>query len=67
MINDEDTYEVYFRNNDRCDQNPFCGYEGLNITQTSKNDFINSIKAILPCFSFRKLFKKIFNNNLNGI
>jgi|TARA_B100001093_G_scaffold41707_1_gene35456 hypothetical protein len=58
MPNGEDTYEVYFRNNDRVDQNPFCGYEALNITQTSKNDFINSIKAILPCFSFRKLFKK---------
>ena len=56
--NDENTYEVYFRNNDRADQNPFCGHEALNITQTKKIDLINSIKAILPCFSFRKLFKK---------
>jgi len=58
LDNDEDTYEVYFRNNDRTDQNAFCGYEALNITTTNKIDLINSIKAILPCFSFRKLFKK---------
>ena len=63
---DEDTYEIYFRNNDRTDQNPFCGYEALNITQTTKNDLINSIKAILPCFSLENFSKrKLFGMQRN--
>tara|TARA_B110000114_G_C15096661_1_gene401941 strand:+ start:833 stop:1885 length:1053 start_codon:yes stop_codon:yes gene_type:complete len=53
-----ETYEVFFRNNTRRDQQPFCGYDGLDIYTSKKSDICNSIKAILPCLTFKEIFRK---------
>ena len=50
--------EAFFRNNDRHDRKPALGHGELSINIVRRSDIVNSLIAILPCLSFKKLFKK---------
>lgn len=50
--------EAFFRNNDRHDRKPVLGHHELSINIVRRSDIVNSLIAILPCLSFKKLFKK---------